>query len=174
MKRACANISIFELTKIADQCELIVQAFSSQPRSSDKVYASQEVSGKSLDILKSVVNVENLNTNTLCPPFILAFEIFNYNVHNCLIDSSASTNVMPLSVAKKINAKWDKTDAQIIQLNKSLVQTIGELNNVISHLSSNHRVHQCINIVIVDITKACVLLLSSDWSCNLQGYFSTY
>ena len=30
------------------------------------------------------------------PAFLLAFEIFNYNVHNCLVDSEASVNVMSL------------------------------------------------------------------------------
>ena len=39
------------------------------------------------------------------PPFLLTFEIFNHNVHNCLVDSGASINVMPLSVCKKINGK---------------------------------------------------------------------
>lgn len=72
------------------------------------------MSGKSLGILEYVVNSVNLNTNTLCHPFLLTFENFNYNVRNCLVDSSAYANVMPLSVAKKINVKWDKTDAHII------------------------------------------------------------
>jgi len=38
--------------------------------------------------------------NFVCPPFFLSFEIFNCNVHNCLVDSGASANVMPLSLAK--------------------------------------------------------------------------
>ena len=29
------------------------------------------------------------------PPFIFTFKIFNNNVHNCLVDSKASSNVMP-------------------------------------------------------------------------------
>ena len=39
------------------------------------------------------------------PPFLLTFEIFNHNVHNCLVESGASVNVMPISVCKKINGK---------------------------------------------------------------------
>ena len=39
------------------------------------------------------------------PAFLLTFDIFNYNVHNCLVDSGASVNVMPLSVCKKINGQ---------------------------------------------------------------------
>jgi hypothetical protein len=35
------------------------------------------------------------------PPFLLTFEIFKQNVHNCLVDSGASSNVMPYSVCKK-------------------------------------------------------------------------
>ena len=39
------------------------------------------------------------------PPFLLTFEIFNLNVHNCLEESGASSNVMPYSVCKRLNAE---------------------------------------------------------------------
>jgi len=42
--------------------------------------------------------------NLGCPPFLLLFNVFNYNVHNFLVDSGATANVMPLSIAKKITA----------------------------------------------------------------------
>ena len=32
------------------------------------------------------------------PPFLLTFEIFNRNVHNCLVDSRALSNVTPYLV----------------------------------------------------------------------------
>ena len=32
------------------------------------------------------------------PALLLTFDIFNYNVHNCLVESGASVNIMPLSV----------------------------------------------------------------------------
>ena len=37
--------------------------------------------------------------------FMLSFEIFNHNVHNCLVDSRASSNVMPLSICRRINGQ---------------------------------------------------------------------
>ena len=101
--------------------------------------------------LKYVLNTLTIDANTLCPPFLLMFKIFNYNVYNFLVHSGASVNIMPLSVAKKINEKWDKIDAQIIQLDKNLVHAINKLINLLILLSSEQRVHQCINIVIVDI-----------------------
>jgi hypothetical protein len=30
------------------------------------------------------------------PPFLLMFEVFNRNLHNCLVDSGASSNVIPV------------------------------------------------------------------------------
>ena len=87
--------------------------------------------GKSFGSLESVVNPLTLESNTLFPLFLLMFKIFNYNFHNCSINSGASVNVMTLSIAKKIKEKWEKIDAQIIQLDRSLVQEIRELNNVI-------------------------------------------
>ena len=39
------------------------------------------------------------------PPFLLTLEIFNRNVHNCLVDSGDSLNVIPYSVCKKLNAQ---------------------------------------------------------------------
>ena len=48
------------------------------------------------------------------PPFLLTFDIFNRNVHNCLVDSGASSNVMPYSVCKKLNAQPNMCKTNII------------------------------------------------------------
>ena len=61
------------------------------------------------------------------PPFLLTFDIFNRNVHNCMIDLGASYNVMPLSVCKKLNATWEPFPIQIVQLDRSRVKVVGRL-----------------------------------------------
>ena len=48
------------------------------------------------------------------PPFLLTLEMLNHKVHNCLVDSRSSVNVMPLTVCKKINGQpkptaWEVT-----------------------------------------------------------------
>ena len=74
MKRARANISIFELTKITRKWYLIIQALSLHSSIGKEVYASQFMSSNSCDIIESVVNVINLNSNTLPPIY---FSILN-------------------------------------------------------------------------------------------------
>ena len=46
-----------------------------------------------------------IKSRSQTPPFLLTFYIFNRNVHNRLVDSGASSNVMPYSVCKKLNAQ---------------------------------------------------------------------
>ena len=65
------------------------------------------------------------NSESTTPPFLLTFEIFNRNVHNCMVDSGASSNVMPYSVCKKLNAKSTPCEIQISQLDRSKVKIVG-------------------------------------------------
>jgi hypothetical protein len=114
-----------------------------------------------------------LNTRKNVPPFLLTFEIFNRNVHNCMVDSGASSNVMPWSVCQKINAKVEPSSLKIIQLDRTDVKVMGELKNVLIRLSSNPKVHQFIDIIVVDIPEVYGMFLSTDWSEQLHGYFAT-
>ena len=79
---------------------------------------------------------------------------------------------MPLSVCKKLNASWEPYPTQIVQLDKSRVRVVGELNNVLLTLSLNLTIHQIIDIVIVDIPEAYGMWLSRDWSEKLKVYFA--
>jgi hypothetical protein len=106
----------------------------------------------------------SLNTRKNVPPFLLTFEIFNRNVHNCMVDSGASSNVMPWSVCQKINTEVEPSSLKIIQLDRTDVKVIGELKNVLIRLSSNPKVHQVINIIVVDIPEVYGMFLSRDWS----------
>jgi hypothetical protein len=91
-----------------------------------------------------------------------------------MVNYGASSNVMPLSMCQKINAEVKPSDLKIIQLDRTNVKVIGELKNVLIRLSSNPKVHQKIEIIVVDIPKVDGLFLSRDWSEQLHDYFATY
>jgi ribonuclease HI len=126
-----------------------------------------------LEIASKKPQATTLSTRKNVPPFLLTFEIFNRNVHNCMVDSGASSNVMPWSVCQKINAEVEPSTLKIIQLDRTNVKVIGELKNVLIRLSSNPKVHQVIDIIVVDIPEVYGLFLSRDWSEQLHGYFAT-
>ena len=84
---------------------------------------------------KTPPSVNKVNTNDLVlicdrsisqtPPLLFTYEIFNKNVHNCLIDSGASSNIMPRTVCTKLNVTPQKTYVHIVQLDKTKVEVIG-------------------------------------------------
>jgi hypothetical protein len=59
------------------------------------------------------------------PPFIFTFQIFYHNVHNYLVDSRDSSNVILYSMCKKINVQSQICETKIIQFYKSYVKVMG-------------------------------------------------
>ena len=94
IKRTWASISLFELGKIAQFRNEIVNVL---PRKMPKILQQLITS---IDIQDSVFYGAAIGQRSISvtPPFLLTFEIFNNNVHNFMVDSSASSNVMPFLV----------------------------------------------------------------------------
>ena len=107
------------------------------------------------------------------PPFLLTYEVFNKKLHNCLVDSGASSNILPKSICAKLNVQPQKSVVRIVQLDRSQVEVIGELNQVTIRLSSNPKVCQVIDILVADISEFYRLILCRDWLEKLHGYFAT-
>jgi hypothetical protein len=128
LKKLRANISVYELLKFASLLQKMLQNIAENGKNgnSNKVVQSkvpQKNSSKNnldpqdkgilpINNVNNVNNVDNvaletvskkpqattLSTRRNVPPFLLTFEIFNRNVHNCMVDTGASSNVMPWSV----------------------------------------------------------------------------
>ena len=74
------------------------------------------------------------------PPFLLTLEILNHNVHNFLLDSGSSVNVMPLAICKKINGQPKPTTWHVTQLDRTNVKVVGEMEDVLIRLSTNEKI----------------------------------
>ena len=53
------------------------------------------------------------------------------------------------------------------------MKVVGEMEDVLIHLSVNEKVCQYIDIVVADIPDVYGLVLSRDWSARLDGYFAS-
>ena len=88
------NIYLFELCNLPQQRKNLLEAFDPHiSKSHVDIQSNNEINEASI----------GGKSKSQTFPFLLSFEIFNHNVHNFLVDSRASPNVMPLSVCKKIN-----------------------------------------------------------------------
>ena len=75
------------------------------------------------------------------------------------MDSGASSNVMPLSICKKLNAVPLKSDKHVIQIDRTQVKVMGELKDVMIRIATHPNFVQLIDIIVVDIPEAYGLLL---------------
>jgi hypothetical protein len=101
LKKIKENISIMDLCKISQQCKLLVNALrdeKDQPLISSKFGSKIDGGNTHKATINTALNEKR--SKSLTPPFLLTFEIFNQNVHNFLVDSGASSNVMPYYVKK--------------------------------------------------------------------------
>ena len=151
IKKTKENISLFEMCNVPQQKEKLLKALGVPEEELPTDNQPEEEIGEA-----SVGDKSKYKT----PAFLLTFEIFNYNVHNYLVDSGASVNVMPLLVCKKINGQPKPSTWQVVQLDRTAVKVIGEMEYVLIRLSADERVCQYINIVVEDIPDAYGLVLS--------------
>ena len=91
-------------------------------------------------------------------------------MHNCLVYSRDSSNVMSLSVCRNINGQPTPSSCKIIQLDRSVVEVVGEMKNVLIQLFVDERVCQFIDIMVVDVLDAYGLILSREWYAKMEGY----
>jgi len=174
LKRLKANVSVMDMCRIPQQKDFLLQALKSV-ETPIKI-TDQRLNPTPID-LKNKPNANTFSVDKkgkpFVPPFLLMFEVFNINLHNCLVDSGASSNVMPLSICKKLNAVLLKSDKHVIQLDRTQVKVIGELKDAMIKMDTNPKFVQVIDIIVVDIPKDYGMLLSQDWSEKLNGYFIT-
>jgi hypothetical protein len=114
--------------------------------------------------IESTINAKNIGAHSKLkvPPFLVTYEIFNFPVHNFLADSGASSNIMSYEISQKINVVSQLTKTRIIKLDRTDVKVKGYLKYFLIKLSYNPRVHQFIDIVVVNIPESYGLLLSKD------------
>ena len=153
IKRAKENVSLFEMCNLPHQKENILKVLETSDKEPPIDNQPEEEIGEAILGGKSKYKT---------PTFLLTFDIFNYNVHNCLVDSRASVNVMPLSVCKQINGQPKPTTGQVIQLDRTAVKVVGETEDVLVHLSADERVCQYIDIVVANISDSYALVLIQD------------
>jgi hypothetical protein len=174
LKKLKANVSVMDMCKIPQQKDFLLQALTSIEA---PITSTNLGEGPSPEDLNDKPNVNSCYLDKrgkpFVPPFLLTFEVFNINLHNCLVDSGASYNVMSLSICKKFNAIPLKSDKRVIKLDKTQVKVIGELKDVMIIMATHSKFVQIIDISVVDILESYGLLLSQDWSEKLNGYFST-
>ena len=104
-----------------------------------------------------------------CPPFYISLNIHDKILHNCLLDSGASHNLMPKVVMDELGLNITKPYHDLSSFNSRKVKFPGLIKDLVINLSQLPSKIIVINIVVADIPPMFGILSSFSWIKRLGG-----
>lgn len=118
MKKANITLSMWDSLAIPGQKSLLQSALS------DVSLAHEPTNEQSRVMLTNVskIGIEQPEKEVKPPPFYVSLIIGKHLVHNCLIDSGASSSVMSKQIADKLGVEYEPLEQGVVQLDGTSVR----------------------------------------------------
>jgi hypothetical protein len=107
------------------------------------------------------------------PPFYISIENHDVALHNCLVDTSATNNIMPLAVmevSSMICTKYYEIGESIYVVDSTKVPAYREINDFYAWITTTPHIITIFNIIVVDIPPTYRVVLGRDWTSTIIGY----
>jgi hypothetical protein len=93
-------------------------------------------------------------------PFFLSLLMNDYILHNCMLDSGASSNVMNRKVMEQLNLRISRPYHNICAMDSKTIEVHGLIKGLQVHLVSIPDIQIEMDIVVIDVPDAWGMLLS--------------
>jgi ribonuclease HI len=103
------------------------------------------------------------------PPFYTSLNIHDKVLHNCLMDSGASHNLMPKIVMEELGLEVTKTYHDLYSFDSRKVKCLGVIKDLVVSLFQLPMKSVVMDIVVVDVPPKFGMLLSRSWIKRLGG-----
>jgi hypothetical protein len=103
------------------------------------------------------------------PPFYTSLNIHDKILHNCLMDSGASHNLMPKTVMDELGLEITKTYHDLYSFDSRKVKFLGVIKDLVVTLFQLPMKSVVMDIVVVDVPPKFGMLLSRSWIKILGG-----
>jgi ribonuclease HI len=103
------------------------------------------------------------------PPFYTSLNIHEKVMHNCLMDSRASHNLMPKTVMDELGLEITKSYHDLYSFDSRKVKFIGVINDLVVTLFQLPMKSVVIDIMVVDVPPKFGMFLSRSWIKRLGG-----
>jgi ribonuclease HI len=104
-----------------------------------------------------------------CPPFYISLNIHDKILHNCLLDSGASHNLMPKAVMDELGLDITKPYHDLFSFDSRKVRCLGLIKDLVINLAQLPMRSMVMDVVVADIPPKFGLLLSRSWRKRLGG-----
>ena len=112
--------------------------------------------------------VENVDDEE-APPFYLILNVHDIIVHNAMIDSSASHNLMPKGEVESLGLEISRMYEDLYSFDSRKVKCLGLIKDMVVTLKKIPSKTVVMDVVVVDIPPKFGVLLSRYWTSKLKG-----
>jgi hypothetical protein len=109
------------------------------------------------------------DTDESCPPFYIYLNIHDKILHNCLLDSGASHNLMPKAVMEELGLEITKTYHDLFSFDSKRFKCFGLIKYLAVTLTSASMKTMVMDVVVEDIPPKFGCLLSRYFMKRLGG-----
>jgi ribonuclease HI/uncharacterized small protein (DUF1192 family) len=103
------------------------------------------------------------------PPFYTSLNIHEKVLHNCLMDSGASHNLMPKAVMEELGLEVTRAYHELYSFDSRRVQCLGVIKDLAVSLFQLPMKSMIMDIVVADVPPKFGMLLSRSWIKRLGG-----
>ena len=112
-------------------------------------------------------NVNGKHLDGLVPPFYISLTIHNQILHNAMLDSGASHNLMPKAIMETLNLEITRPYKDLFSFDSSKVKCIGLIKDLCVNLVQYPGKSMVMDIVVANIPPKYGMLLSLSWGEKL-------
>jgi ribonuclease HI len=102
-------------------------------------------------------------------PFYITLTVFEHLLHNCMLDSGASHNVMPKAIMDKLGLEVTRPYGDLYSFDSRRVKCLGMIKDLVVNLAQIPSKSILMDVVVADIPPKYGMLLSRSWGAKLGG-----
>jgi hypothetical protein len=102
-------------------------------------------------------------------PFYISLTVHEHLLHNCMLDSGASHNLMPKIVMEKLGLQITRPYHDLYSFDARKVRCLGMIKDLVVHLAQIPVKSVLMDIVVADVSVNYGMLLSRSWASKLGG-----
>ena len=109
------------------------------------------------------------NYSNSSPPFYITLTVHDQMVHNCLLDSGSSHNLMPKAVMEALGLSITKPYQELYAFDSKVVKSLGVIKDFVVNLTQLPMKSVIMDVVVADITPKFGMLISRSWAKKVGG-----
>jgi len=109
------------------------------------------------------------NAKDLVAPFYITLNVYDHLLHNCMLDSGASYNLMPKVIMEKLGLEDTKPYRDLYSFNSRKVKCLGMVKDLVVNIAQIPVKSILMDVVVVDVPAKYGMFLSMSWGANLGG-----